>query len=292
MLPKKYEKKKQSTILHVKGLDRPLTGSSSLGGTSTPPRKQVMPLFSSRPLFQHPSAPRIPCPYPQARFARVQALGASTANAAAEPGSAAAVDGGGHWQEGKVGLERLEILAPTDPASAGPPLPSAQEVWSPIIALRTFVEPLTSRASAAFRHFHVSFFDGVEEEGGGGGVGGVAVATATAVVAGAASPPPAVAVAEAATADEEGRGGTGNDARECARRREEEQFAPRDSSRSRCAAVEERGYYPQGLGGVALGAASSGYGRAVLEGERARQEGKYMDAEDVGDDAFERRVAV
>lgn len=38
-------------------------------------------------------------------------------------------------------------------------LPSAQAVWSPILALRTFVEPLTSAASAAFRNFQVSFHE-------------------------------------------------------------------------------------------------------------------------------------
>lgn len=74
-------------------------------------------------------------------------------------------------------LGGLEMPAVTDPtAAAGDDLPAAEEVWSPILALRTFVEPLTSRASAAFRNFHVSFFDGQEEVGGvvTGGEGGMA----------------------------------------------------------------------------------------------------------------------
>ncbi|CAM9094668.1 unnamed protein product [Scytosiphon promiscuus] len=216
-----------------------------------------------------------------ARFARVQALGA---NATAEP-SAPAVDGE-HWREGELGLERLEIPAATDLASAGPPLPSAQEVWSPIIALRTFVEPLTSRASAAFRNFHVSFFDG-SEEAGGSGVGGIAVATATAVVAGGTSPPSAVAVAAAAAAaDEEGRSSPGSGARECARQLEEP--SARRNSCGMSTVILERE-----LGVVASAAMSSGYGGAVLERDRVwEEEGKFADAEDTGDDDFVRRVAV
>lgn len=71
-----------------------------------------------------------------------------------------------------AGLERLQLPA------VEPSLPSAAPVWSPMMALRTFVEPLTSRASAAaeqgaslLRRFTVSFYE--EElriEGGGEGV--------------------------------------------------------------------------------------------------------------------------
>lgn len=50
-------------------------------------------------------------------------------------------------------LNRLEV------PNADSTLPSAEAVWSPILALRTFVEPLTTRASAAFRNFHVSFHE-------------------------------------------------------------------------------------------------------------------------------------
>ncbi|CAM9934196.1 unnamed protein product [Ectocarpus sp. 13 AM-2016] len=92
-----------------------------------------------------------------ARFARVQVLGAA---ATAEEGK-----GGTRYED--LTLDGLEMPAVTGrTAAAGDDLPAAQEVWSPILALRTFVEPLTSRASAAFRNFHVSFFDGQEEVGG------------------------------------------------------------------------------------------------------------------------------
>ncbi|CAM9690204.1 unnamed protein product, partial [Ectocarpus fasciculatus] len=101
-----------------------------------------------------------------ARFARVQVLGAA----------ATAEEGRGGTRHEDLTLDGLELPAVTVPtAGAGDDLPAAQEVWSPILALRTFVEPLTSRASAAFRNFHVSFFDGQEEVGGvvaGGGASG------------------------------------------------------------------------------------------------------------------------
>lgn len=61
-------------------------------------------------------------------------------------------------------------------------LPSAQAVWSPILALRTFVEPLTSAASAAFRNFQISFHD--QQESAQLGSGELA---ATAAVGGAGS---------------------------------------------------------------------------------------------------------
>lgn len=54
---------------------------------------------------------------------------------------------------------------------ADPSLPSAEAIWSPILALRTFVEPLTSRASAALRNFHVSFHEQAETKDGEEGDG-------------------------------------------------------------------------------------------------------------------------
>ncbi|CBN75150.1 hypothetical protein Esi_0070_0108 [Ectocarpus siliculosus] len=136
-----------------------------------------------------------------ARFARVQVLGAA----------ATAEEGKGGTRHEDLTLDGLEIPAVTGrTAAAGDDLPAAQEVWSPILALRTFVEPLTSRASAAFRNFHVSFFDGQEEVGGvvtGGasGDGGMAAraeeerssVAGTASGGGGAAAPEAVRVASA-----------------------------------------------------------------------------------------------
>ncbi|CAB1120062.1 unnamed protein product [Ectocarpus sp. CCAP 1310/34] len=105
-----------------------------------------------------------------ARFARVQILGTA----------ATAEEGKGGTRHEDLTLDGLEVPAVMGrTAAAGDDLPAAQEVWSPILALRTFVEPLTSRASAAFRNFHVSFFDGQEEvgkvvTGGASGDGGMA----------------------------------------------------------------------------------------------------------------------
>lgn len=79
-----------------------------------------------------------------------------------------------HTQGGT--LDCLEV------PSADTSLPSAQAVWSPILALRTFVEPLTSAASAAFRNFQISFHEQQESAQVGSGEG-----AATAAVGGAGS---------------------------------------------------------------------------------------------------------
>lgn len=52
--------------------------------------------------------------------------------------------------------EALPVLPRLEISSAEPPLPSAEAVWSPILALRTFVEPLTSRAAAFLHGFNVA----------------------------------------------------------------------------------------------------------------------------------------
>eukprot|EP00903_Cladosiphon_okamuranus_P006972 g6785.t1 len=148
------------------------------------------------------------------RFARVQPLGdssqAMSSVATAPGGGAGGSNGSSHLQE-EIALERLEMPIATSA------LPSAQAVWSPILALRTFVEPLTSRASAAFRNFHVSFHDPEEEGAGVVGVGVTATSTLPAEAAAPASPPSLVAAAAAVVADEE----QGGDARDGGGRRKE-----------------------------------------------------------------------
>ncbi len=129
---------------------------------------------------------------------------AAAAAAAAESGSRGVLGAGDRQQE--LGLDSLKL------PSQAVALPSAEAVWSPILALRTFVEPLTSRASAAFRNFQISFHD-PEGEAAGGGV----VATASGRLAGAAAP------TTTTTGDGEGKGGgTAMDGEE----RREERPAP------------------------------------------------------------------
>lgn len=55
-----------------------------------------------------------------------------------------------------VVLARNEALPRLEISTADPPLPSAEAVWSPILAFRTFVEPLTSRAAAFLHGFNVA----------------------------------------------------------------------------------------------------------------------------------------
>ena len=79
-----------------------------------------------------------------------------------------------HTQGGT--LDRLEV------PSADASLPSADAVWSPILALRSFVEPLTVAASAAFRNLHISFYDQgpAQQDSGGSSVTALALVGSTA----------------------------------------------------------------------------------------------------------------
>eukprot|EP00752_Nemacystus_decipiens_P006993 g6272.t1 len=185
------------------------------------------------------------------RFARVQPLGESPQ---AVPGAATTAGSGntsaGHHHE-QMALEHLEIPIATSA------LPSAQAVWSPILALRTFVEPLTSRASAAFRNFHISFHDPEEEE-----ADGVGVTTTSTLSAEAASPPQGAAVAAAAAgmADEERGDGGGRRKGElslaAALAEAAATAAPEDV---RVASAEHR--FPPDSGGIELSVVSSGHDR-------------------------------
>lgn len=128
--------------------------------------------LSNHPFQPTPGCTSAPHGVLQVRFARVQPLDSSsrTPHVAADPGS-----GRGESIQPEA-LDRLEVPG-TDPA-----LPSAEAVWSPILALRTFVEPLTARASAAIRNFHVSFHE-QDPRPPGCGEAAAAAAVATATVA-------------------------------------------------------------------------------------------------------------
>lgn len=187
----------------------------------------------------------------------------------AVPGVAAAGAGAGVIavkSRHPLSLERLEI--PTGTSA----LPSAQAVWSPILALRTFVEPLTSRASAAFRNFHISFHEPEEE-----GVGGVT--TMSTLPAGAAAPPtpPPLpeAVAAAPAMDDEEQGGGARNGEE----RRKELSSP-TAVRVAAVAPEEiqpaasaEPFWPAGSQGMEVSAVSNGHDRADGgggDGERKR----------------------
>ena len=255
------------------------------------------------------------------RFARVQPLGDSSALSgntsswsaaseaeAAESGSRGVMGTAEHRQQ-ELGLDRLKLSSP--PVA----LPSAEEVWSPIIALRTFVEPLTSRASAAFRNLHISFHDpegGGEAAGGGGNGGGAVVATTTGVVL-------AGTAAQASTAtgnreekeemeEKEERGGSSTAAAvdDGAERREERSAQPgakgappacaAAAAAAACAPEEElrKGsgagrFWHQGSGGIELSMVSIGHDRAGGgEGETAEDVVETKD----DDDGYGSRVAV
>lgn len=91
----------------------------------------------------------------QATFARVQAFPPSDSAADEKNGMDTVV-----FAQNEA-LPRLEL------SSADPPLPSAEAVWSPILAFRTFVEPLTARAAAFLHGFNIQV---AEEESGAAAV--------------------------------------------------------------------------------------------------------------------------
>eukprot|EP00904_Undaria_pinnatifida_P004284 jgi/Undpi1/13857/HiC_scaffold_9.g03508.m1 len=109
-----------------------------------------------------------------ARFARVQPLdsisprpsatGGASYSATVAGAASAAIRNKSGGAGADATLDRLEM--PT----AETALPSAEAVWSPILALRTFVEPLTTRASSALRSFHISFHGEGEVDAGTGEV--------------------------------------------------------------------------------------------------------------------------
>lgn len=110
--------------------------------------------------------------FEKARFARVQPLdsisprpsatGGASYSATVAGAASAAIRNKSGGAGADATLDRLEM--PT----AETALPSAEAVWSPILALRTFVEPLTTRASSALRSFHISFHGEGEVDAGTG----------------------------------------------------------------------------------------------------------------------------
>lgn len=164
----------------------------------------------------------------QARFARVESLGSLDDPEIPRDGG-----GGGKITTGmEPGIKKKMVqthggpLPTVDTSRAvDAPLPSAVAVWSPILALCSFVEPLTSRASALWNagHFNISFHEQEPTNGGSGSrVGDRAlrpssVATAAvgeAVERGVKAPGGESAVALAAPAGESDTSLSANDTRE------------------------------------------------------------------------------
>lgn len=212
--------------------------------------------------------------------------------------TAAAAEAGGRSRSTNINplqknaaIEGLEKLTAADPSLA---LPSAQEVWSPILALRTFVEPLTSRASAAFRNFQVSFHDPEGEAAGAGGGGDGSRGSGSLEGGGREEKATTVAaVAVAVSAGDEEQGGDGA-ARRDGHRERQSTTAGGGAATEELRGASAEHFGPPESGEVALAVVSSGHDRTEAAMVVAGQEEKCIGTAEMkdDDDGYGCRVAV